>query len=129
MADWRRGGVGLREEDGDGMKDGLREAIGEAAANENGNESKGGLKEKTLQIFEDFLTRVAKLEELGAVANRYLSGFQQSLGLLVKALESDWAVLSENIGLWITAEVTNPEHDDRPEGQEEQGKPVTHSLV
>ncbi|CAI0557407.1 unnamed protein product [Linum tenue] len=53
-----------------------------AAANENGNESKGGLKEKTQQIFEDFLTRVAKLEELGAVANRYLSGFQQSLDFL-----------------------------------------------
>ncbi|CAI0557361.1 unnamed protein product [Linum tenue] len=50
-----------------------------AAANENGKESKGGLKEKLQQIFEDFLTRVAKLEELGAVANRYLSGFQQSL--------------------------------------------------
>ncbi|CAI0558190.1 unnamed protein product [Linum tenue] len=43
-----------------------------------------------------------------------------SVGLLVKALESDWAVLSENIGLWIPAEVTNPEQDDRPEGQEEQ---------
>ncbi|CAL1410808.1 unnamed protein product [Linum trigynum] len=45
---------------------------------------------------------------------------QEEAGLLVKALESDWAVLSENIGLWIPAEVTNPEHDDRPEGQEEQ---------
>ncbi|CAI0557409.1 unnamed protein product, partial [Linum tenue] len=56
--------------------------VSAAAANENGKESKGGLKEKTLQIFEDFLTRVAKLEELGAVANRYLSGFQQSLDFL-----------------------------------------------
>ncbi|CAI0558189.1 unnamed protein product [Linum tenue] len=45
---------------------------------------------------------------------------QEEAGLLVKALESDWAVLSENIGLWIPAEVTNPEQDDRPEGQEEQ---------
>ncbi|CAL1410136.1 unnamed protein product [Linum trigynum] len=56
--------------------------VSAAAANENGNESRGGLKEKPQQIFEDFLTRVAKLEELGAVANRYLSGFQQSLEFL-----------------------------------------------
>ncbi|CAI0558360.1 unnamed protein product [Linum tenue] len=54
---------------------------------------------------------------------RSLSGdasINEQRGLLVKALESDWAVLSENIGLWIPAEVTNPEQDDRPEGQEEQ---------
>uniref|UniRef100_A0A6N2MMG6 Apple domain-containing protein n=1 Tax=Salix viminalis TaxID=40686 RepID=A0A6N2MMG6_SALVM len=37
----------------------------------------------------------------------------------VRALESDWAVLSENIGLWVPAEVIHQEHDDKPEGEEE----------
>ncbi|KAK2660352.1 hypothetical protein Ddye_006885 [Dipteronia dyeriana] len=35
---------------------------------------------------------------------------------LVKALESDWAALSEEIGLWIPAEIIHQEHDDKPEG-------------
>ncbi|XP_040999112.1 uncharacterized protein LOC121244930 [Juglans microcarpa x Juglans regia] len=39
--------------------------------------------------------------------------------MLVRALESDWAVLSEEIGLWIPVEVINKEHDDKPEGDEE----------
>ncbi|KAF5444966.1 hypothetical protein F2P56_034057 [Juglans regia] len=39
--------------------------------------------------------------------------------MLVRALESDWAVLSEEIGLWIPVEVINKEHDDKPEGEEE----------
>ena len=41
--------------------------------------------------------------------------------MLVRALHSDWAVLSEEIGLWIPAEVVNKEHDDKPEGAEELG--------
>lgn len=43
----------------------------------------------------------------------------EEAGMLVRALESDWAVLSEEIGLWIPAEVINKEHDDKPEGEEE----------
>ncbi|CAN1197473.1 hypothetical protein LINPERHAP2_LOCUS44085 [Linum perenne] len=49
---------------------------------------------------------------------------QEKAGVLVKALESDWAVLSENIGLWIPSELTNSEHDDRPDGQEEQEEEI-----
>jgi len=36
-------------------------------------------------------------------------------------LESDWALLCEEIGLWIPAQVANEEHDDKPEGAEEFG--------
>jgi len=43
------------------------------------------------------------------------------LGMLVRALESDWAVLSEEIGLWIPIEVANEEHNDKPEGASEIG--------
>lgn len=43
------------------------------------------------------------------------------VGMLVRALESDWAVLSEEIGLWIPTEAINKEHDDKPEGEEELG--------
>ncbi|GAV88647.1 hypothetical protein CFOL_v3_32069 [Cephalotus follicularis] len=41
---------------------------------------------------------------------------QEEAAMLVRALESDWAVLSEEIGLWIPAEVIQLEHDDKPEG-------------
>ena len=43
------------------------------------------------------------------------------IGMIVRALESDWAVLSEGIGLWIPGEVMNKEHDDKPEGEEDLG--------
>lgn len=39
--------------------------------------------------------------------------------MLVRALESNWAVLSEEIGPWIPPEIINKEHDDKPEGEEE----------
>lgn len=41
--------------------------------------------------------------------------------MLVRVLESNWAVLCEEIGLWIPAQVSNEEHDDKPEGAEEFG--------
>ena len=41
--------------------------------------------------------------------------------MLVKVLESNWAVLSEDIGLWIPTEISNQEHDDKPEGVEDTG--------
>ncbi|KDP38372.1 hypothetical protein JCGZ_04297 [Jatropha curcas] len=44
---------------------------------------------------------------------------QEEAGPLVRALESDWAMLLENIGLWIPAEIVNQEHDDKPEGEED----------
>ncbi|CAJ2641023.1 unnamed protein product [Trifolium pratense] len=37
-------------------------------------------------------------------------------GMLLRALESDWDVLCEEIGLWIPAQVDNEEQDDKPEG-------------
>ncbi|CAK7347572.1 unnamed protein product [Dovyalis caffra] len=42
-----------------------------------------------------------------------------AVGILVRALESDWAVLLENIGLWVPAEVIQQEHDDKPDSEEE----------
>ncbi|KAG8492023.1 hypothetical protein CXB51_015323 [Gossypium anomalum] len=44
---------------------------------------------------------------------------QEEAGMLVKALESNWAALSEEIGLWIPTEVINQEHYDKPEGVED----------
>lgn len=41
--------------------------------------------------------------------------------MLVRALESDWAMLCEEIGLWIPVQVANQEHDDKPEDTEEFG--------
>ncbi|CAJ2641022.1 unnamed protein product [Trifolium pratense] len=40
----------------------------------------------------------------------------EEAGMLLRALESDWDVLCEEIGLWIPAQVDNEEQDDKPEG-------------
>lgn len=45
-------------------------------------------------------------------------------GLLARALEDDWGELSEEIGLWIPVQITNKEHDDKPEGEEELGNEI-----
>lgn len=45
--------------------------------------------------------------------------FFNFVGMLLRALESDWAVVSEEIGLWIPIEVVNEEHNDKPEGETE----------
>ncbi|KAK2376672.1 dimethylallyl, adenosine tRNA methylthiotransferase [Trifolium repens] len=37
----------------------------------------------------------------------------------LRALESDWDELCEEIGLWIPAQVVNEEHDDKPAGTED----------
>ncbi|OAY22867.1 uncharacterized protein LOC110606048 [Manihot esculenta] len=44
---------------------------------------------------------------------------QEEARMLVRALDSDFAVLSENIGLWIPVEIISQEHDDKPEGEED----------
>ena len=43
------------------------------------------------------------------------------VGILARALESDWSRLSEDIGLWIPVDVDVEEHDDKPEGESEFG--------
>ncbi|KAI4389549.1 hypothetical protein MLD38_001764 [Melastoma candidum] len=43
----------------------------------------------------------------------------EEAGLLKTAIGSNWAFLSEEIGLWIPMEVVNKEHDDKPDGEEE----------
>ncbi|XP_021911979.1 uncharacterized protein LOC110825791, partial [Carica papaya] len=48
-----------------------------------------------------------------------LTTLQEEAGMLVRALESDWAVLSEDIGFWMPSDMNNREHDDKPEDEEE----------
>ncbi|KAF2309858.1 hypothetical protein GH714_005397 [Hevea brasiliensis] len=55
-----------------------------------------------------------RLRSLNANAN-----ITEQRGMIVRTLDSDWAVLLEKIGLWIPVEVINQEHDDKPEGEEE----------
>ncbi|KAL2457455.1 hypothetical protein Fot_56269 [Forsythia ovata] len=43
----------------------------------------------------------------------------EEAGVVARALSSDWAELSEKIGIWIPVEIINKEHDDKPEGEEE----------
>ncbi|XP_020231807.1 uncharacterized protein LOC109812291 [Cajanus cajan] len=71
--------------------------------------------------------RKEKLEELKLADARGTSNStipHEEAGMLVRALQSDWAVLSEEIGLWIPTVVANEEHNDKPEGAEELGEEV-----
>ncbi|XP_050214771.1 uncharacterized protein LOC126665878 [Mercurialis annua] len=67
--------------------------------------------------------RIQKLQQVKQLTNGTgglnSTILQEEAGMLVRALESDWAVLSENIGLWIPTEIINQEHDDKLEGEEE----------
>ncbi|XWS29638.1 hypothetical protein CRYUN_Cryun24cG0046600 [Craigia yunnanensis] len=58
---------------------------------------KGDTKEKIFQIFKDFLTRVAKIDELVAVGGRLLTGFQQGLEFLRRPPINKTSMLIENI--------------------------------
>lgn len=48
---------------------------------------------------------------------------REEAGNLVKVLESNWAALSEEIGLWIPNEIKNQEHNDKPEDVEDTDDP------
>jgi hypothetical protein len=39
--------------------------------------------------------------------------------LLKSALDSNWRMLMEDIGIWVPVNVTNPEHDDKPANEPE----------
>mgnify|MGYP003702997399 CR=1 FL=1 len=41
------------------------------------------------------------------------------VGTLKRALQFNWHVLLEDIGLWIPSEVSHTEHDDKPENEPE----------
>uniref|UniRef100_A0A2N9IBK0 DUF7795 domain-containing protein n=1 Tax=Fagus sylvatica TaxID=28930 RepID=A0A2N9IBK0_FAGSY len=55
------------------------------------------LDEKIYEIFKDFLARVTKFEELGAVGARLLAGFQEGLERLRRPLIDRTSELVENI--------------------------------
>ncbi|KAK8705612.1 hypothetical protein V6N13_049210 [Hibiscus sabdariffa] len=63
------------------------------------------------------LEEAKKLADGGKGLNSTL--LQEEAGNLVKVLESDWAALSEEIGLWIPTAIENREHNDKPEGVED----------
>ncbi|XP_039068730.1 uncharacterized protein LOC120214991 [Hibiscus syriacus] len=58
---------------------------------------KGDTKEKMFQIYTDFLTGVAKLDELVAVGGRLLTGFQQGLEFLRRPPINEVSNLIENV--------------------------------
>ncbi|XP_054791053.1 uncharacterized protein LOC129296481 [Prosopis cineraria] len=57
----------------------------------------------------------AKLALVQSTSNSTVA--RKEAGMLVRALESDWLALSEEIGLWMPGVVANEEHDDKPEGE------------
>ncbi|GMJ02633.1 hypothetical protein like AT4G33380 [Hibiscus trionum] len=65
---------------------------------------------------QEKLKEAKKLVHGGKGLNSTL--LQEEAGNLVKVLESDWAALSEDIGLWIPTDIKNQEHD-KHEGVED----------
>ncbi|XP_010525993.1 PREDICTED: uncharacterized protein LOC104803681 [Tarenaya hassleriana] len=63
--------------------------------------------------------KLKEVKELSLGSEGTNSTILQEAGMLARALESEWDVLSEEIGLWLPAEVFNVEHDDKPEGETE----------
>ncbi|KAJ0040182.1 hypothetical protein Pint_27793 [Pistacia integerrima] len=63
---------------------------------EEGN-LKSEWKEKVFQIFKEFMTRLAKLEELGAAGSKLLTGYQQGLEFLRQPPIDKTSKLIENI--------------------------------
>ncbi|CAN1323759.1 hypothetical protein LINPERPRIM_LOCUS32838 [Linum perenne] len=98
----------------------LRSLSGNASISEQRKAIENWRNEKLLEVKQ---SANSNREEAGMTAYLYL-------GILARALESDWAVLSEEMGLWIPDEITNVEHDDRRDGEEEDeeeilpGRPV-----
>ncbi|RYR41491.1 hypothetical protein Ahy_A08g037890 isoform A [Arachis hypogaea] len=60
--------------------------------------------------------REAKLALVSRTSNSAIP--HEEAGMLARALESDWAAICEEIGLWIPVQVVNTEHEDKPEGAE-----------
>ncbi|KAH9712541.1 FAD-binding protein [Citrus sinensis] len=58
---------------------------------------KSELKEKVLKLFKDFMTRLAKLEELGTSGSKLLTGFKQGLEFLRRPPIDRTSELIENI--------------------------------
>ncbi|PWA59190.1 hypothetical protein CTI12_AA303140 [Artemisia annua] len=43
----------------------------------------------------------------------------EEAGILTRAMESNWAELLDEIGLWIPVSIINNEHNDKPEGEDD----------
>lgn len=74
-----------------------------------------------IQILIKFVSLYPNNERFACLWHLVSNVYFNFLGMLVRALESDWAVLSEEIGLWIPIEVANEEHNDKPESTTEIG--------
>ncbi|WJX58476.1 hypothetical protein P8452_43925 [Trifolium repens] len=75
-----------------------------------------------LTIYERTSNSSIPIEEVKLVHVKRTSNSSipiEEAGMLLRALESDWDELCEEIGLWIPAQVVNEEHDDKPEGTED----------
>ncbi|KAL6912088.1 hypothetical protein ACP4OV_000893 [Aristida adscensionis] len=67
--------------------------------------------------------RVEKLKDIKSALSRNQSNLglsSEEARMLKRTLEFNWLVLMEDIGLWIPPEVTNTEHDDKPENEPEE---------
>ncbi|XP_023158072.1 uncharacterized protein [Zea mays] len=66
--------------------------------------------------------RVGKLKDMRSTSSKNLSNFglsSEDSRMLKRALEFNWQMLLEDIGLWIPPTIYHIEHDDKPENEPE----------
>ncbi|XP_054790112.1 uncharacterized protein LOC129295599 isoform X1 [Prosopis cineraria] len=73
------------------------------------------MEQEAVESWREEKLKEAKLALVQSTSNSTVA--RKEAGMLVRALESDWLALSEEIGLWMPGEVANEEHDDKPEGE------------
>ncbi|PIN06964.1 hypothetical protein CDL12_20475 [Handroanthus impetiginosus] len=63
----------------------------------NGEDGQTQSKDEIIQIFSDFMARIAKFDELVSMGSKLLVGFQQALGFMVQPSISKTSALVEHI--------------------------------
>ncbi|RLM80326.1 Methionine aminopeptidase 1D, chloroplastic/mitochondrial [Panicum miliaceum] len=75
----------------------------------------------TIEVVESW--RAEKLKDIKSASTQNQSSLDLSneeTRMLKRALEFNWRMLMEDIGLWIPEEVTHTVHDDKPENEPEE---------
>ncbi|GAB2267377.1 hypothetical protein Dimus_002362 [Dionaea muscipula] len=110
--DGRRRRVNLSRHLKQMITDEILQRLRELPANANVSEQRG-----TVETWRKEKVQEAKRLMIGQAVNSTISS--DEAGMLTDAMESKWSALLEEIGLWMPVEITNKEHDDKPEGIDE----------
>lgn len=84
--------------------------------------SNASVQRDTIEDWRKKSLEEAKAYHLGKKQNSSIQ--PEEAGILVKALEANWPLLLEEIGLWLPDEAINKEHNDKPDNEDEFETPL-----